>query len=398
MAFNSNITHVVDEIVTDLGYYNPVELLLREGRLRYSDYESWRYGQLDSIADHLMGSSKRINTLLSSARDYLLALDFGAENCEFYGWQGAKSSQLLVFCAAGSEVEPALLNTQYRRRQEVPQLDLFFDNQGVQLANELILALAGRNAELAENKLGELERVDPNNPLCGQSVKLLNALQQLEQTARLVDPLQHLHELQNHLVPLTKDLLKGKARDFLAPFWRRLALSLDTDSYTGQHPDAHPAYCYTQILAWTDVIHSIRKTAHWRQHPGLYGLLSQAFYQTQRRIESIQLLCDFCWRFPAQKPAFIMDAHSSRQWSVFLDLGLDEAWGQQHFPAWLLLHEAGLAAHIKIVDEYTNTVFSLLQQLLLEEQAGRQNIPLRKQLKAAHAGVFENFMIRLSRH
>lgn len=36
------VSYAVDEIITDLGYYSPLELLLRQGRIRYFDYESWR--------------------------------------------------------------------------------------------------------------------------------------------------------------------------------------------------------------------------------------------------------------------------------------------------------------------------------------------------------------------
>jgi len=52
------VSYAVDEIITDLGYYRPLELLLRQGRLRYTDYESWRNGEIDFICETFMGSSK----------------------------------------------------------------------------------------------------------------------------------------------------------------------------------------------------------------------------------------------------------------------------------------------------------------------------------------------------
>ena len=65
------ISYAVDEIITDLGYYSPLELLLRQGRLRYTDYERWRNGEIDFISETFMGSPKRISALLESARDYV---------------------------------------------------------------------------------------------------------------------------------------------------------------------------------------------------------------------------------------------------------------------------------------------------------------------------------------
>lgn len=396
---NHGLTFDIDQIVSDLGYYSPIELLLRQGRLRYADYESWRYGQVDFIAEQLMGSAKRINKLLSDARDYILTLNFTAEPSEFYGWKGDKANQLLAFCRSGSDIDITLLNTQYQRQQSVPQLDLFFDNQGVQLANELILALAGRNAELAEQKLSQLELADPGNSLCGQGAKLLDALQRLEQHEDLPDPLSQLDEIKHHLLPLAKEALQGRTRDYIAPFWRQLAENMNTDSYSEDHPDLHPAYCYTQILQWPDVIDSINNTAHWRQFPSLYGLLSQARYQQDQRIESLQLACDYCWSFPQQKPAFIIDAHSLEQYSLFIDLELDEKWGWFHFPAWLLLHEPGLVAHLEVDSKYNDEAFRLLQQLLQPTQLDdQQNMELRGRLKTVHDGIFDFYLAKFSQH
>ncbi len=206
-------------------------------------------------------------------------------------------------------------------------------------------------------------------------------------------PLLQLDEIKNHLLPLAKEALQGKTRDFIAPFWRQLASSINTDSYSDQHAELHPAYCYTQILQWPEVINSIYNTENWQQFPGLYGLLSQALYQNNQRNESIQLLCDFCWSFPQQQPGFIIDAHSSKLYSQFIDLELDETWGWLHFPAWLLIHEPGLDKHIKVDQPNSAETFILLQKLLQSTQTGsHQNMELRGRLKTVHSGVFEYFL------
>ena len=217
------VSYAVDEIITDLGYYSPLELLLRQGRLRYTDYERWRNGEIDFICETFMGSSKRITALLESARDYVQALGFTAETYHLHAWQGEKTNTLLDFCPANNAIDSNLLNTQYLRKADVPQMDLFFDNQGVQLANDLIQALGNRDAKCSEEKLNQLEQVDPNHPLCGQGAELLLAIQKLAiqkrlQKNKLSDTKQELNYLQKQLAPLAKDVLKGQARDFMAPF------------------------------------------------------------------------------------------------------------------------------------------------------------------------------------
>lgn len=387
-------TYVIDEIVADLGYYSPVELLLRTGRLRYPDYEGWRYGRHEFICELLMGSPKRIINQLAMARDHLLAQNFMAEPLQFHGWQGEKTNQLLAFCPSSSEFESVLLSTQYRRKQSVPQLDLFFDNQAVQLANELIQALAGRNVELAENKLSQLEQADPNHALCGQGAKLLTALHKLKQNSILESPALQLDEIRNNLMPLANEALKGRTRDFLAPFWRQLAGNLAGKTYTEDHPDLHPAFCYSQILLWPDVISSVINTTEWRQYPRLYRLLIHAYNQNDQRTESIQLVCDFCWRFAGEELPAIPDAHTSQLWNHFIDRELDDKWGQQHFPAWLLLHEEGLVGHLKADHLCGNEAFSVLQKLL--QSGNNQDIDLRQRLKAENADIFEYFLRKFS--
>ena len=162
MSFMNTVNYIVDEIITDLGYYSPLELLIRQRRLRYSDYERWRNGEIDFICETFMGSSKRIITILESARDYLLAQGFTADIYHLYGWQGKKVNARLDFCPAANAIHRDLLSTQYLRKEDAPQMDLFFDNQGVQLANGFIHALSSRDVKGSEEMLKQLEQVEPD--------------------------------------------------------------------------------------------------------------------------------------------------------------------------------------------------------------------------------------------
>ena len=387
---SKNMTQTIDDIITELGCYNPIELLLRQGRLRYNDYERWRSGEQQFICELLMGSAKRINTLLERAKNHAVALKLTAETFQTHGWQGDKLNQPLQFCPDNSEIQTALLNTQYVRSESMPQLDLFFDNQGVQLANDLKLALSDRHAALAEEKLSQLEHADPNHSLCGQGAQLLKALQQLPQT-ELKDPASELSYLQQTLSPLAKDALTDKARDFIAPFWRRLANNLRPETYQPQQAQLHPAYCYEQILDWPQVIHSIQQINNWQQHPPLFASLSHAFFHNDQRIKSIQVLCDYCWLHP-QADVFMPDDFNCIQaWNQFIDEELDEKWGLQYFPAWLLLKEQGLSLHLTPLTNATPEAFLALQQLLGSNN-NEEEIQQRQQLQSAHEGVFKYYL------
>jgi len=390
-----SVNYAVDEIITDLGYYSPLELLLRQRHLRYSDYERWRNGEIDFICETFMGSSKRITALLESARDYVLALGFTADTYHLSGWQGKKANTRLDFCPAVNAVHSDLLSTQYLRKEDVPQMDLFFDNQGVQTANALVQALSSRNVKGSEEKLNQLKQVDPSHPLCDQAAKLLFAIQKLQQTNSLCNTKQELNYLQKQLAPLAKDILKGVARDFMAPFWRRLALNLDAGFFDEQCPDLNAAYCYAQILLWSEVIDAVYDIPQWQQYADLFSQLAHAYYQNNQRIESIQVLCDYCSLYPDADSFLPDDNNSIVAWNKFIDLELDAKWGWQYFPVWLLFNEPGLAKNIQVNSSSGASAFKALQQLLQAEQIkGEAKVDLRLKLQTAHKDIFNYFLNR----
>jgi len=396
MSYNiKSVNYVIDEIISDLGYYSPLELLLRQRRLRYSDYERWRNGEIDFICETFMGSSKRINDLLESARDYVQALGFVADTYYLSGWSGKKANSRLKFCPAVNVIQGNLLSTQYLPQEDVPQMDLFFDNQGVQLANGLIQALSSRDVKASEKKLKQLKQVDSSHPLCGNGEKLLFAIQKLQQTNSLCDTKQELNYLQQQLAPKAKDVLKGVARDFMAPFWRRLALNLDAGLYDEKNPDLNVVYCYAQILLWSEVIDAVYDIPQWQQYADLFSQLTHAYYQNNQRIESIQVLCDYCWLYPDADSFLPDDNKSVKAWQKFTDLDLDEKWGWKHFPVWLLFNEPGLAKHIQVNSSSGASAFKALQQLLQAEQdKGEVNVDLRLKLQSTHKGIFNYFLNR----
>ena len=52
---SAEVHNAVDRLLLEQGEYSPLEYLLSEGRLLYSDYERWRGGELGYLDEALFG-------------------------------------------------------------------------------------------------------------------------------------------------------------------------------------------------------------------------------------------------------------------------------------------------------------------------------------------------------
>ncbi len=76
------IQHRVDQLLLEQGEYLPLEFLLAEGRLLYSDYENWRGGELEVLDEKLFGDATQIQKDLSQAAGYAQALGLESTHLE----------------------------------------------------------------------------------------------------------------------------------------------------------------------------------------------------------------------------------------------------------------------------------------------------------------------------
>jgi len=381
------IAFIVDNIISDLGYYSPIELLLRQGYLSYSHYEQWRSGEIEYLCEQIRYPD-RTEHQLNAAKTYANHQELIAEPCEVIGWQGNRQHQILSINSINCPIEASLLNTQYQRPTDNLQLDLFFDNQGVQIASDLKNALINRHDSLAKNKLKQLQTASPSNPLCQQVKQLLDVINHHE---KLTTPVKQLEHLTNQLTPLANALLKGQSRDMLAPYWQQLAQQLKTQDYDNKQPDLHAANCYNQISSWNESIKSILNTSNWTQYSQLYHLLAQAYERDHQRIKAIQTLCEHCWKFTQSSTITLQDHHIQQAHSDFIDLEFDQTWGYHMLPSWLLIYEPGLTRHL-LSNTDSPKAFTLLQQLHLSELRGQKDLPQRKQLQDEHTELLSYYL------
>src|SRR5690606_13149937 len=84
--------------------------------------------------------------------------------------------------------------------------------------------------------------------------------------------------LEADIAPLALDLLGGKARDYLAPAWQRLARSLTQDVAAGLSSLPHASYAWAQIPDWSKVQESIVATPSYEGRAELLQRLSLALH------------------------------------------------------------------------------------------------------------------------
>ena len=77
----------VDQLLLEQGEYLPLEFLLLEGRLNYSDYEAWRNGDLATLDSALFGDAEHIAQQLLQAATYLQQRGWQTQTMHYLAWR-----------------------------------------------------------------------------------------------------------------------------------------------------------------------------------------------------------------------------------------------------------------------------------------------------------------------
>lgn len=344
-GIDKRIQAAVDRLLIEQGSYQPVELLLQLGRLSYEGYEAWRSGDVAFLEDALSGNAERVIQQLGTAGAWASRLGLRASPAAYQGW-GLHAGHTLSF--SPSPDTDRLMRTQYQRAADAPpQLDLFLDSAATAHLNALADALAARNRVQAEASLEDLLAHQPDHHLRPVAEQLYDALSHLARTPELDDAIAELAYLESGLAPRAREFLGNhRSRDFLAPFWRRLARSLEGRPFDPARDHAHPSWAYAQCLDWQGVRESILATAGHEAQPTLLGRLAEACQHLGQRAEAIGHWSRLCWQHPDHArrlfdaPEF-PDLALRKAWDGFQDLDFEPE--PMWLPAWLLLNEPGLA-------------------------------------------------------
>ena len=388
----------VDRVLLSHGEYAPVELLMDQGRLDYSDYEAWRCGDLACLEDALAGNRARIRDMLREAARWARRLGLAPARVDYGGW-GALGGAALTF-SPESDLAVAL-TTHYRREDASPQLDLFLDGGEAALIMELRTALAARQSDRAASLLGDFLGRFPDHRLRPDAERLCDALAHLEADGIASSAEQEFHRLRHHLVPAAERLLSARCRDFMTPFWRRLAVRLEELPFDPANPERHASWVYAQCLDWRGVRRSVLAGGEFPRQPVLLTRLAEAERRLGERVAAIERLALLCWCFSEQAESLLdadgfPDAGVGAAWQSYQDLDLEPPVESAWFPAWLLLCEPGLAKawRAPLPDEAgpAGRGFDALKSLVAVKAADRQEIALRRELQQSHSGFFALFL------
>ncbi len=383
----------VDRLLFEQGTYTPLELLLAEGRLTYSDYEAWRGGQCDYLEELLFGDPAQSFDLLKRAEAYARALGLAPETQRYVG-AGAQQGRGLRFSTASAP--DSCFHTGYRKDDTVPQLDLLMDTAGATLANGIIRALVQPDMAEARRLLDRLFETDPGYRQLGELERLVVAGSAV---SAVEDAGLELPRLQRDVCPLAEEILGPGARHFLAPQWQRLTLALLDVAFDPDNPELHSSYSALRAEDWGQVKASVEAQSGWREQPVLLRRHARACGRMHLDSAAIADWFRVCWRFPDQAVHIGDEAELRwrRLWQRFLEL--DPELPNRDFPAWLLIDQPGLARWLAI-ERCLDEVDLPEDYRVTAELVGIKSSPLvdgdsvdkRKLLKECNPGLFARYL------
>lgn len=389
------IQYRVDQLLLEQGEYLPLEFLLAEGRLMYSDYESWREGDVAVLDEQLFGDSEQAKRDLAQAAAYARALKLDSEPLVYAPWGGGAALKF-----SRDDILNRLFHQGYRKPADAPQLDLFMDSAGTSLANTVALALGRRDTAEAVESLQKLYRTEPGHPRLGGLERLVEAALSLD--LPLADPERALADLRDDILPLAEDLLGKDSRQFLVPLWRRLDDVLAGQPFDPLRPELHRSYTAAAMLDWQRVIVAVEAEPEWRSQPLLLQRHAAACERLQRSIDALLDRFALCWRFPQQAELSATGAPLDliRAWDRFLEL--EPELEVSAFPAWLLILRPAMTQWLSPPDddapEDYRLVFALQRASATPGAApGSDAVRLRGELKKLNSELFHHFIANLPR-
>jgi hypothetical protein len=327
-ALDPDVIAKLDRLLQRQREYVPLELLLAEGRLLYSDYDDWRNGTLAHLDERLFGEPESVIALLQSAAQVAKALKLIKQPLDYRGWGGGGALKF-----SRNPQLNALFHAAFKRAVDIHQPDLFMDNPASILINEVIAALTSRNYPECRKLLDQLIASDPAHQHIDAFLCLLETAQQPPSAP---DPA-WLVQLNQTVAPLAHERLGGRADDYLVPLWRHAADMLEGRPFNPLAPQEHSAYYWQQSADWQCLLSSTEAVDAWRCQADLLMYHAKACAQLHRQTDAMLDLFCISWHFPQQINRCIaqVDNLFKHSWQLFCDLDSDLT--DSDFPAWLLI-------------------------------------------------------------
>ena len=391
----------VQQLLLDQGRYAPVELLLATDQLRPEDYQAWLRGERARLDDAFAGGPRGARECLEAAAHLAEALGLSARRDVLSGSEENPEGDRV---ASSDPRLNELLRTSFSPRPpaQAGQLDLFLDSPITSTANALLDALWRRDAGGGSRACVRLAELAPEHGYLVSAAALIEMLE-TPSLDGVEQGLEGLGRLEEEWSPAASDLFGARGAEWLAPFWCEAGRALGRVPFDPLQPKRHASWAYQRGFAWKRLRRRVLETSGHEDEPVLLARLAEAEYRLRSRIRAVEHWFVLCRRAPEAFRKLIEvgdfpDSTVREAWHLAedqddLDPGISPAW----FPAWMLLHEHGLARELSPCGGCSDPerAFDLLRALLTRPRAEEGSMELRRKLGAIHPGLLQRYLAKL---
>ncbi|MYH69174.1 MAG: hypothetical protein F4147_03385 [Gammaproteobacteria bacterium] len=275
------------------------------------------------------------------------------------------------------------------------QFDLFLHSADVVAENELREALLARNASEAQQRLAKLRARNPDHKALKPASTMIDALQ-AAQPQDSSAALEQLDRLEQAWAPAAETLFGMDGQNILAPLWRAAGLALEGVWFDPDQPCRHASRAYLACGDWTSVLRVIQAEQDCEKQPVLLERMAQALWQIHRTAQAVERWFRLCWLAPAYFEKLIKNGHITasllrEHWNTFINTDMEPELTTAWYPAWVLLHEPGLARSVTGCGAMTGPerAFNLVKALLSSDD---EQLALRQELRDLHPGLFHYYL------
>ena len=275
------------------------------------------------------------------------------------------------------------------------QFDLFLHSDDVIAENDLREAIRAGNADEAQRKLNELRMREPDHQALAPASVMIDALRTAhpqDSNAALVC----LDRLEREWTLAAKTLFGADDKALLAPLWRVTGQALESMAFDSGHPDRHASRAYRECRDWSSVLRVTQAEPGFDNQPVLLERTAEALWQTGQTAQAIERWFTMCWSAPEYSERLIENEQIFaplllEHWNEAMNTEMEPALTMEWYPAWVMLHEPGLARSIKSrgADTGPERAFDLVRELLMSDD---EQLALRRELKDIHPGLFDYFL------
>ena len=407
----AEVQAAAERLLHDLGRYSPIDLLLAMRLLRPEDHEAWRRGERARLDDALAGGPAGAKRCLEAAGRWASALGLTARHDVLSGTGDNPAEDLM---ASSDPRLNDLLHTSFfpRPTPEAEQLDLFLDSPATSAVNALLDALRAGDPGEGRRARARLTALVPGHAHAAPAAALIemletpppgDAAQGQEWTGRL----------EQEWAPAAFALFGARGAQWLAPRWCAAGRAIESGRLDPGRPERHPSAAFLRGLDWQSVKRSVLATPDYEAAPALLARLAEAEWRLGHRHQAISHWFTLCWRAPEAFRNLIAgrdfpDPAVRDAWNLAEDQ--DEPGSEtspEWFPAWMLLHEYGLARTLALRQGERSgraepgregdpeRAFGLLTALLTTPVGDAGSVELRRELGSIHPGLLRRYLAKL---